>query len=169
MIRDGRNSTNHSDENRKARDAALRLLGLCDRSKKDLIERLLRKGYSGAAAEKAADEMESLGYIDDRRYAERFASDAVKRKDAGLQMVISGLQKKGIARDIIDEVSGRIFNEYKETDIARKALSRRIKKGDAQMDRAEIKRLSDYLRRKGFSYDIIKDVLKGIRQDDDIC
>jgi len=168
VIRDGRNNTNHSDENRKAREAALRLLGLCDRSKKDLKERLLRKGYSGPAAEKVVDEMESLGYIDDRRFAERFASDAIKRKDAGPQMIISGLRKKGVAREIIDDVLGKVFNDYTETDIARNALSRRLRKGGVTPDRDEMKRLSDYLRRKGFSYDIIKEVLKGIEQYDDI-
>jgi len=44
----------------------------------------------------------------------------------------------------------------------------RLRKGGVTPDRDEMKRLSDYLRRKGFSYDIIKEVLKGIEQYDDI-
>lgn len=154
------------DENKKARDAALRLLGLCDRSKRELKERLLRKGYSEAAADDVAGEMESLGYIDDRRYAERFASDAVNRRNAGPQMIFSELQKKGIARDIIDDVLVKVSNDFAESDIARRALDRRLRKGGVPRDRDEIRRLSDYLRRRGFAYDIIRDVLKGIEQDD---
>ncbi|MCC6545178.1 MAG: regulatory protein RecX [Nitrospirae bacterium] len=156
------------DESRKARDAALRLLGLCDRSKKDLTERLIRKGFSAAIAEAVADEMESLGYIDDRRFAERFASDAVNRRDAGPQMISSGLQKKGIARDIIDDILMKVSNDYAQADIARRALGRRLRIGSVPRERAEIRRLSDYLRRRGFSYDIIRGVLKGIEQDDNI-
>lgn len=156
-----------SDESKKVRDAALRLLGLCDRSKKGLIERLLRKGYSAAAVGTVADEMESLGYIDDRRYAERFASDAVNRRDAGPQMIISGLQKKGIAREIIDDVLAAFSNDYAQVDVARRALGRRLRKGSVPpRDKDEIRRLSDYLRRRGFSYDTIRDVLKGIEQND---
>src|SRR3989304_2156501 len=155
-----------SDESRKARDAALRLLGLCDRSKKGLTERLLRKGYSDAVAGDVADEMESLGYIDDRRYAERFASDAVNRRYAGPQMIISGLQKKGIAGEIIDDILVKVSNDYAQADIARRALGRRLRKGSVPQDRDEIRKLADYLRRRGFSYDIIREVLKGIEQDD---
>ena len=155
-----------SDESRKARDAALRLLGVCDRSKRGLTERLLRKGYSEAVAGDVADEMEALGYIDDRRYAERFASDAVNRRDAGPQMIISWLQKKGIAREIIDDVLVKVSNDYVQEDVARRALGRKLRKGSVLRDRDEIRRLSDYLRRRGFSYDIIRDVLKGIEQDD---
>ena len=155
-----------SDEHRKARDAALRLLGLCDRSRRELKERLLRKGYSEAAAEDVAAEMESLGYIDDRRYAERFASDAVNRRNAGLQMIVSALQKKGVNRDIIDDVLCKVSNDYSQADTARRALDMRLRKGSVPRDRDEIRRLSDYLRRRGFAYDIIRDVLKGIEQDD---
>ena len=155
-----------SDESRKAWDAALRLLGLCDRSKKGLIERLLMKGYSATVAGDVADEMESLGYIDDRRYAERYASDVVNRRYAGPQMIISGLQKKGIAREIIDDVLVTVSNDYAQADIARRALGRRLSKGSVPLDKDAIRRLSDYLRRRGFSYDIIREVLKGIEQDD---
>ena len=155
-----------NDENRKARDAALRLLGLCDRSRRELKERLLRKGYSDAAAEGVAAEMESLGYIDDRRYAERFASDAVSRRNAGLQMIVSALQKKGVNRDIIDDVLCKVSNDYSQADTARRALDMRLRKGSVPRDRDEIRRLADYLRRRGFAYDIIRNVLKGIEQDD---
>ncbi len=144
------------------------MLGLCDRSKKELIERLLRKGYSEAVAGDVADEMESLGYIDDRRFAERFASDAVNRKDAGPQMITSGLQKKGISREIIDDVLVKVSRDYTQADTARRALGRKLNKGGVPRNRNEIRKLSDYLRRRGFSYDIIRDVLKGIEQDDDI-
>ncbi len=144
----------------------MRLLGLCDRSKRELKERLLRKGYSDAAAEGVSGEMESLGYIDDRRYAERFVSDAVNRRYAGPQMIVSALQKKGVARDIIDDVLCKVSNDSSQADIARLALGRRLRNRSAPRDRDEIRRLSDYLRRRGFSYDIIKDVLKGIERDD---
>ena len=162
----------NSDEYKRAKNAALRLLGLCDRSRKDLKDRLLKKGYPPEVIEAVLSEMESLGYIDDGRFAMRFAVDAMKRKNSGPQAVISGLQKKGVTRDIIEDVVGRIFVDDTVMAMARKALSlklnKRLNSGCSSLQRDEVRRLSDYLRRKGFSYDIIRELIREIATDDDI-
>ncbi len=156
-----------SDEKSRARETALRLLGMCDRSKRELKERLLRKGHSAEIADNVTAEMEAVGYIDDRRYAGRFASDAVNRRNAGHQMIVSALRKKGVAKDIIDDVLCKVSSDYSQADTARRALGRKLRKsGSLPLDKWEIRRLSDYLRRRGFSYDIIRGVLKGTEQDD---
>ena len=162
----------NSDEYKRAKNAALRLLGLCDRSRKDLKDRLFKKGYPPEVIEAVLSEMESLGYIDDGRFAMRFAVDAMKRKNSGPQAVISGLQKKGVTRDIIEDVVGRIFVDDTVMAMARKALSlklnKRLNSGCSSLQRDEVRRLSDYLRRKGFSYDIIRELIREIATDDDI-
>lgn len=162
----------NNDEYQRAKNAALRLLGLCDRSRKDLKDRLFKKGCPPEVIEAVLSEMESLGYIDDGRFAMRFAVDAMKRKNSGPQAIISGLQKKGVTRDIIEDVVGTIFVDDTVMAVARKALSlklnKRLKSGCSSLQRDELKRLSDYLRRKGFSYDIIREAIREIATDDDI-
>ncbi len=171
---------NGHDEFQRAYAAALRLLGLCDRSKKDLRERLSKKGYSAEVVERVLSQLESMGYVDDERFALKFAMDAVKRKNAGPEAIRYGLQQKGIQKEIIDGTVSKVFQDIDEKTVARRALSKKLElrgrgvaagfslrsRSAARND--EIKRLSDYLRRKGFSYDIIKAAIREIKEEDDI-
>lgn len=165
------------DEFQRAYACALRLLGMCDRSRKDLKERLQKKDYSPEATESVLTHMEYLGYIDDRRFSLKFAAEAVKRKNLGPEAVRAGLYHKGVSREVIEATVERIFKENDEQDIARRALGKKLeirskklearsKKQEARRD--EIKRLSDYLRRRGFSYDIIKRTIGELEKGDDI-
>ncbi|MBI5406764.1 MAG: regulatory protein RecX [Nitrospirae bacterium] len=155
------------DEYQRANTAALRLLTLCDRSKKDLRERLLRKDYPVEVVERVIQRLESMGYLDDERFAVKFAMDAVRRKNAGPAVVRYGLQQKGIERRIIDETVGKVFQENEEREVAKRALKRRLKISVQKPEdrKGKIKRLSDFLRRKGFSYDIIKAAIGEIEDD----
>jgi len=155
------------DEYQRANAAALRLLTLCDRSKKDLRERLLKKDYPAGVVERVIQRLESMDYLNDERFAVKFAMDAVRRKNAGPAVVQCGLQQKGIERRIIGETVEKVFQENEEREVARQALSRKLevrsKRSEGRGD--ERKRLSDYLRRKGFSYDIIKAVMGEIEDE----
>jgi len=172
------------DEYQRANAAALRLLTLCDRSKKDLRERLLKKDYPVGVVERVIQRSESMGYLDDERFAVKFAIDVVRRKNAGPAAVRYGLQQKGIERRIIEETVGKVFQENEEREAAKRALRKRLaapafmagnKRGinpratgrhqGPEIRKAEIKRLSDFLRRKGFSYDIIKAAIGEIEDD----
>ncbi len=158
------------EEFQRAYAAAWRLLGLCDRSKKDLKERLTKKGYSSEVVEKVLGQLESMGYIDDERFALKFAMDAVKRKNAGPEAIRYGLQKKGIQREIIDGTVSKVFQDNDEKEVARRAVGKKLemRSQKSEVRRDEKKRLSDYLRRKGFSYDIIRVTLKEIEKEDDV-
>jgi len=155
------------DEYPRANAAALRLLTLCDRSKKDLRERLLKKDYPAGVVERVIQQLESMDYLNDERFAVKFAVDAVRRKNAGPAVVRYGLQQKGIERRIIEETVGQIFQENEEREVARQALKKRLRIGARKPEdkKETIKKLSDFLRRKGFSYDIIKAAIGEIEDD----
>jgi len=190
---------NRDDEFRKAKEAALRLLALRDRSRKEVEGRLIEKGYTREIVDQILRELEFLGYIEDRRYALKFASDAVRRKNAGPAAIRYGLQQKGIPGDIIEETVSKVFQENDEKEVAARALRKRLegdqrdrtaiasreakdvppivdrqgfltppKGSSGRSGRDEAKKLFDYLRRKGFSYDIIRETLKEIEKEDDI-
>jgi regulatory protein len=78
------------DEHKQANNTALKLLAICDRSKKDLRDRLLKKGYSAEVVEDVLNNMESMGYVNDSNFAFKFATDAVRRKNIGPDAVRSG-------------------------------------------------------------------------------
>ena len=153
------------NEFQKASTAALRLLSLCDRSRKDLQQKLSKKGYSSEIVTRVILKLESMGYLDDSRYALRYAADAIRIKNRGPHSIKYELQQKGITREIIEETISKVFDDHDEMTVARRAL---IKKYPARPPRTEIRKLSDYLRRKGFSYDIIMAIIKESWKEDDI-
>ena len=62
-------SVRAEDERARAVAAAVRLLSLRARSRKDLGERLRRRGFRAAAVEAALTRMAALGYLDDAAFA----------------------------------------------------------------------------------------------------
>jgi len=156
--------TKSKDEHKLVNNTALKLLAICDRSKGDLRDRLLKKGYSAEVVEEVLNRLESKGYLNDSSFALRFAADAVRRKNLGPDAVRSRLLKKGIKGELMEETIRNVFQDNDEADIARKALSKVYRKNISQQK--EIKRLSDYLRRRGFSYDIIRKTIGEIKEED---
>ncbi|MBI5194609.1 MAG: regulatory protein RecX [Nitrospirae bacterium] len=184
----------YPDEFKTAYSSALNLLSICDRSVKDLRERLSQKGFTEGSVNKVISKLLSEGYINDELFAYKFTYEAVKRKKFGPDLIKQGLKEKGINKEITDEAVSRIFKEYDEKDIARKALGKRLsfrgkklevrsKKSEANpaippfvqgggwggdFRGKELRKLSDYLRRRGFSYDIIRDTIREIEKEYDI-
>lgn len=72
---------------RKAMRHALFLLEHRDFSKKELASRLEEKGYEEDFAAAAAEKIAAMGYIDDRRYAERLVER--KKNKVGEQQIES--------------------------------------------------------------------------------
>lgn len=153
------------DDSRMAWSSALNLLSQCDRSIKDLKDKLFQKRYTAGCINKVISKLEAEGYINDELFAYKFTYEAVTRKNYGPDVIRQGLQEKGISREITDEAISRIFKEYNEKDIARKAISNRLK---VRGKKVEVRKLSDYLRRRGFSYDIIRDTIREIEKEYDI-
>ena len=159
----------NNDEYQSAYVAALRLLGLCDRSKKELKDRLSRKGYSPEVVETVIGKLESYDYINDERYALKFATDAVKIKNSGPEAVRAGLYRKGIDRRIIEKAVIGVFKDYDEKEVAMRAMKKKLKNINqkSEIRKDDVKRLSDHLRRKGFSYDIIRETLRETGKEDE--
>ena len=87
-------------------------------------------------------------YLDDYKFAEWYVENRFVKKGISKKRLEMELMKKGVARDVIDEVvDGRDDEEELRKMIARK----RAKYDD--------KKLIAYLGRQGFSYDSIKRVL----------
>ncbi len=88
----------------------------------------------------------SKGYLDDRKYAEWYVENRFVKKGVSQKKLRVELMKKGITRDIIDEVLGG-RNDEEEID---KIIA---KKRDKYTD----EKLIQYLCRQGFPYELVKE------------
>lgn len=95
---------------RRAREKALYLLEHRAHSKRELTDKIARTASSREAAQAAADHLEEIGLIDDRAYGESYARELFLRKRFGARRVRQELARKGIDREIIDQV----LSQYQE-------------------------------------------------------
>ena len=111
------------DELTKAKRRALYLLTDMDRTEKELRDKLKKTGYSEDKIARTMEYVRSFGYIDDRRYAEKFI-DFAKEKKSRVRIACD-LAQKGVPRDIIDEdyeSAGELDEKDRSRNLAEKKL-----------------------------------------------
>ncbi len=143
-----------------AKDYAVKLLGFCDRSEKEIREKLLKKGYSEAECEEAVDFCCSYGYIDDARYSEHFVHDAVGIKKIGKLRMRAELKKKGIDDEVIDTALSSVEGE---AEILKAEMERRFKAADFS-DRKVKNKVFGYFQRRGYK---TRDILCAMNEEYD--
>ena len=111
-----------------------------------------REGCSEDASELSRDIIARLvnkGYLDDRKFAEYYVENRFVKKGVSQKRLRLELIKKGVDKDIIDEVLGARNDEEE----IRKMIAKKRAKYDDE-------KLMVYLVRQGFSYDLIRQVME---------
>ena len=134
----------------KAKEKALRLLDKRAHSKNEII-RKVSENYPREAAEKAADSLEELGLINDREFAVLYVRELSEFKRFGIRRIVTELYKKGVDREIIDEVTAEL-REKDNSEVICEMLSR--KRFDLSDEKVR-RRVFGKLMRDGYSYDDI--------------
>ena len=135
------------DELTKARRRALYLLTDMDRTEKELRDRLKKAGYSENTIARTMEYVRSFGYIDDKKYAEKFI-DFAKGKKSRVRIAYD-LAQKGVPRDIIDEAF-ESAGDWDEKELIRAMAEKKLRNMDVT-DPAAYRKVVSYLARKGFS------------------
>ncbi len=91
-----------SDANR-AKEKALYLIEYRPRTSKELSDKLIPL-YGEQAAESAVQRLEELGLIDDESFAREYAAQLLEKKCCSVQKTMYELLKKGIDRDLAEEI-----------------------------------------------------------------
>lgn len=99
--------------------------------------------------------LKELELLDDRNYAKLFIESRIRNKPRGKYVLISELVSKGVDKNIAKEVSDELIED--EYNILRRTYYKKYKTYD--LDLTDTKKIQ-YLQRKGFSYDLIKEFAK---------
>jgi len=142
----------------QAQDYALKLISYRDRSREEIQVRMERKGFEKDVIEEVLRYLESQKYLDDRRFAEVWAYDRL-RKNYGRRRVIWELREKGVNQEIIDEVVKEIYSAVDEIGMALDLVNRRGYSLESAQDKGVARRASGFLRRRGFSFSVIREVM----------
>jgi regulatory protein len=144
----------------RARNTAYRLLTYRPRSRAELIQKLVDKGFDGTVIGTVVDYLERMGYINDRQFAEQWASGRVRLRGFGRRRIEQELRNKGVGRDAITEAFAQVFGDETELETARRAATKKIASLNSSDEETRRRRLAGFLERKGFSFEIIWKVVK---------
>ena len=143
-----------------AKMRAVRIVSASSVSRRDLEERLVRKGEDPDQARQAVAWMEELHLVDDRNTAESVVHSCIS-KGYGLQRAKQALYEKRIPKEYWEEA---LENYPDQLDKIVSFLRSRL---DDQADQKEIKRAIDALLRRGHSYQHIREGLSRMALDAD--
>ena len=143
-----------------AKARALRIINTRPMSRREMYDRLVSKGETPDNAELCADWLCDMGLINDRSYAASVVRHYAA-KGYGVSRIKQELRRHGIDRALWDEA----LEELPEHDdyIERFLRSRLTDPGD----RAQVKKVSDALFRRGYSWEQIKHALNNFNSQED--
>lgn len=149
-----------ADHGRAARGVAMGYLGYSSRTEHEVRQKLLRSEFSEAVAEDTVARLRELGYLDDAAYARSYVEARFRNRGYGPGRLRSDLLRRGVAAALIDAALAEMIDQDDVVEAARHHAEKRWPRLAAETDaRKRRKKLSDYLVRRGFSYDIVRRVI----------
>jgi regulatory protein len=142
----------------QAKNIAINFLSYRQRSSKEIIDHLTKKGFARTCAEEVTCQLQSARMVNDLEFAYAFVRDRLKRKPTGHALLRMQLLAKGIASSMADTVLAELISPQSQQVSALQAAKRKIRlirysKRDPDEEKRK-KRLLDFLLRRGFSYEI---------------
>lgn len=135
------------------RDKCIEMLSRRRMSRKELVDKLVRKGESEEVAEYCADWLEEKGFLDDESYAAAVARH-YGNKGYGAGRVRSELYRRGVEKDLWDEAVEQMPVSDEKID---KLIASKLKDPE---DREQVRKVSASLYRRGYSWDEIRSALR---------
>ncbi|MDY6226418.1 MAG: recombination regulator RecX [Clostridium sp.] len=149
----------------KCKTTALRIVEKSYKSEKELVDKLILKGYDNESINKTINVLKEYNFINDENYVKMYVKD--KLKQVGKKKIKYDLAKKGISDKIIDEEIYNIDSEYEKNTAYNLAIKKYNTIAKREADRFKLsQKLYRFLLSKGYSYDIVSSVVKEITKVD---
>lgn len=145
------------DEKRHAVKKALNLLSFSPHTEYLLKIKLVKKGFSRAASDAAAEYLRNKELINDRDYAEQKVLSYLEKNPSGSFFLVGMLVSKGVDRETAESVVKSCYTEK----IAEAAVLRQVEKLKRNKKNTEEKIIKKLLG-KGFSMKEIRKYVSGI-------
>ncbi len=146
----------------EVKNSAFRYLSNRNHSSFELKNKLKKKGFSSSVIDIVISELVEKKYIDDFTFAENFVRNRIERRKEGVMKITSELFKKGIAREIITELTCTIKehpqNFENAIELGKSKLEKIKKRGETDYNKIKSK-LFLFLKGRGFTSDVIFDVI----------
>jgi regulatory protein len=135
-----------------AKETTLNILSMVPKSRKQLFDRLVEKGYSEEAAEGALARLEEVNIVNDKEFAAQWAHSRHYNSGLAPYAIRRELILKGISEEIVEDALANFEDTQLEAtalEIARKKA--RTVTGDKS---SKVRKVASAIARKGYSSSI---------------
>lgn len=147
-------------ERTSALNRATEYLSKAYKTRKQVKDYLLKKGYSDDAVYYTVSRLTETGYINDSEYARRYFETASKNQ--GKKLSAYKLMAKGVRKDVIDEAYEKAAVPSKENAAAVAEKYMRNK----EINKENLAKTYRYLIGRGFSYDEASEAISAFKEND---
>ena len=148
------------DEYRNALNLAFRYLTSKSRSEKEVRDKLSYKGFSDMIVQSVVDRLKELNYLNDKEFTILWIRNRINFRPRGSNLVRYELLAKGIAAEMIEEIMLREFPFDKEIELCRQFTVVKWKQYARYPHDQAKRKLINFLKRKGFSWECIEEACK---------
>ena len=163
--KDSLESLLHDEIYMKAKNKALSILSKSDQSEKKRREKLLND-YDENIVEEVIEFLKGYKLINDNLLAEKIVHDNMNLSKFGKNKIKQNLYNKGIAASDIQDAISQIDPD-EEYENAKYLAEKRLKRLKGEDKNKINQKIYQHLAYKGFSYDIIKRVLRELLNFDE--
>ena len=150
-----------SDNFQRCRNAAVHYLSYRPRSEAELRARLHQRGFGGDSVEAVIIRLKENGLVDDMAFAQFWKDNRESFSPRSRRLTRLELRRKGITNDIIDQV----IDTIDEDNSAYRAALKKARSLPLTDYPSFCRRLGEYLKRRGFSYGVIKHTVERMWQE----
>ena len=153
------------DEKKRAKQKAFSYLARRDHSEKELSDKLRRKGFRESIIIGLIEDLKLSQLINDGTFSRQFARNKIIQKSIGRRELAFSLKQKGISKDILEATLEEVYSEYDEKELALRLANQKLKTIKNIEPIKVKKRISDFLFRRGFNWEIVEQVFEEISWD----
>lgn len=160
---------NDEDHRLQIKEISFRLLSRRMHSASELKRKLLSKKYPAERIDEAIGELIERHYLDDEKFAEKYADEKMKNSRTGIIKIRGELLAKGVDKGIIE----RVMVKYEDSPLLAKNALDLAKKKFSSYQYASIpvkkkrEKLFRFLVSKGYQGEIIKTVIKRLNLEEE--
>lgn len=150
----------------KAKAAALDYIAYRPRTEQEVRQKLQKKEHSDIVADQVIERLYELGYLDDAAYAREYVRGRLASKGYGPVRLRQELKKRGVNDHLIEDALHDLLDEEDTLEAAREHARTKWDRLDPDEDvRKRRRKLTGYLRRRGFTFDTIRRVTDEVEQE----
>lgn len=141
---------------------ALKFLSYRPRSEKEIRDKLKSRKASEETINKIISRLKGNNFLNDEEFVKWWIEQRTTFKPRSVKIIKIELKQKGIDKELIDETIAHLPSTIDDLESAKKLIDKRLPRYENLSRDEKIQKIARFLSSKGFSYEIIKEILKDI-------